>query len=170
MTPEGIVVLSGRLNNEIDRRPDNTLLYGKLWMVSLAYKCPARGVLGQYWPPPRPEGERKKPGLTPGPSPNRITIILRNTMQKPKDINDYAQCVNSVSHKTKIFCVECDGWKSVEVQTMALITLNIIGITDFDLDENTARFYCRDCHANVEYLLNGHRETVIQQLQAVATG
>ncbi len=45
-------------------------------MVSLANKRPARRVLGQYWLPSRPERERQKPGLTPGPSTSKTGVVV----------------------------------------------------------------------------------------------
>ncbi len=93
-------------------------------------------------------------------------------MQRPKDTSDFTQCVKSGPKMTRIFCVECDGWKTVEVRATALVTLNVVGIKGLDLNDGSARFLCRGCLvADVGYLLtDDDQATILNQLQENARG
>lgn len=85
-------------------------------------------------------------------------------MQRPHDIENYNQCVKVLPERTIIFCVECDKWHSVEMSANARVEFVHTGIRETELDEESIQLYCTICGADIDYLLNDHRNEVIRQL------
>lgn len=85
-------------------------------------------------------------------------------MRKPNNIDDYRQCVAIDQERTMIFCVECNAWHTIEMVVMARVKFTYHGISEVEFDRNTTKFYCHVCGADVEYLLEGRRDEVVEQL------
>ena len=85
-------------------------------------------------------------------------------IKTPKDISDLSQCVKVISNKTYIYCVECPGWNTIELVASARVTFSTKK-RRVELDDDSIRFFCVRCGCNVEYLLEDHRDKVVEQLR-----
>lgn len=92
-------------------------------------------------------------------------------MRQPKDPEDYAAHVNLADGGGgiwRVYCVECEGWKSIKLTAMTVTAFGFLGIIrgEIDIDLNTALLRCRTCNNLIEYLLEGdeRRERIVKRL------
>ena len=83
---------------------------------------------------------------------------------KPRDEDDLSKCIRRRFGHTEVWCVECNHWHSLVILFQALVTLNKNGVKDV-AQEDAARFFCRKCGADVEYIVNfnGKRDEVVRE-------
>lgn len=85
-------------------------------------------------------------------------------MQRPRNPDDYSQCVKVLDNRTIVWCVECDAWHSVEMEAMARVEFLHMGIREIELVEESVKLCCTVCGADIDYLLGDSRNKVIKQL------
>ncbi len=94
--------------------------------------------------------------------------IFGHKMQRPKNLDDFSQCVKVLPDRTIIFCVECDNWHSVEIEAMARIEIRHNGIKTIEIDEKEIKLCCAVCGSDIEYLLvNNIKSQVIKRFHNV---
>ncbi len=89
-------------------------------------------------------------------------------MQRPKNLDDFSQCVKVLPDRTIVFCVECDNWHSVEIEAMARVEIRHNGIKTIEIDEKEIKLCCAVCGSDIEYLLvNNVKSQVIKRFHNV---
>jgi hypothetical protein len=89
---------------------------------------------------------------------------LEDKMKRPKNLDDYSQCVQVLENRTVVWCVECDAWHSVEMEAMARVECLSTGLREIELVEESIKLCCAVCGADIDYLLGDNRNKAIRQL------
>lgn len=89
-------------------------------------------------------------------------------MKRPTNPEDYAGHISQPTRTWRVFCVECDHWRTIQLSAMAMIYVGWLGISagSLDVDRDTIILRCNTCGADIEYLLrnDSRRERIIGQL------
>lgn len=87
-------------------------------------------------------------------------------MNRPVDVDDLAQCVKIHDGRVYIFCVECDDWKQVGIQTEDTYLTTQAGVKRL-VASYGKKYVCAACYADVGYLLPGNwRQAVGNRITA----
>lgn len=88
-------------------------------------------------------------------------------MRKPIDIENLTDCVKHTADGVKVYCVECDRWRSVAVTAMARVTFRLpwqVSKRNIDIDSDTVAFRCNSCNADIDYLFENDRVGLIDEM------
>jgi hypothetical protein len=86
-------------------------------------------------------------------------------MKKPTNIDDYDECLQMFPDRTIIFCVECDQWRPVEVSLLAIVRVTHNKIKSIESNDESAKFFCSRCKADVDYLVKGKESAVLGNIR-----
>lgn len=95
---------------------------------------------------------------------NERATIAGALMRRPKDADDYSQCVKRNLDMTWVWCVECNAWHTPVLVGMAKIKINYNRIIDWEIDDSSVVFECSQCGADISYLLQNHRAELIADM------
>jgi hypothetical protein len=86
-------------------------------------------------------------------------------MRKPKNINNYSECVRWENSHLYIYCVECNNWLEVMIECTAQVTYKQSSQNGKISICRNLIYLCGQCYTDIGYLLSEKdRNSLIERI------